>query len=56
VVALLHFARQSRIGRIFVKRDRPASFSRLFGRTVYSDLLNRAESFRIDVVGVERGN
>jgi len=56
VAELLHFARQSRIVRIFVKRDRPASFSRLFGRTVYSGLLNRAEGFRIDVVGFERGN
>ncbi len=53
---LLQFARQSRIGRIFVTRDRPTLSSRLFGRAVYSDLLSRAEGFRVDVVGFERGN
>ncbi len=53
---LLQFARQSRIGRIFVARNRSTPFSRLFGRTVCSDLLNRAKGFRIDVVGFERGN
>lgn len=56
VVELLQFARQSRIGRIFVARNRPAPFSRLFGRTVCSDLLSRAEGFRIDVIGFEREN
>ena len=53
---LLRFARQSRVGRVFVTRNRPALFPRLFGRAVYPDLLNRAEGFRIDVVGFERGN
>lgn len=53
---LLQFARQFRIGRIFVTRDRPTLSSRLFGRAVYSDLLSRAEGFRVDVVGFERGN
>jgi K+-sensing histidine kinase KdpD len=56
VGALLQFARQSDIGRIFVARNRPAPLSRLFGRTVCSDLLSRARGFRIDVVGFERGN
>lgn len=53
---LLKFARQFRVGRIFVTRDRPPLFSRLLGRAVYSDLLSRAEGFRVDVVGFERGN
>ena len=53
---LLQFARQSRIGRVFVARNRPAPFYRLFGPTVCSELLSRAEGFRIDVVGVERRN
>jgi K+-sensing histidine kinase KdpD len=53
---LLRFASQSRVGRVFVARNRPALFPRLFGRAVYPDLLNRAEGFRIDVVGFERGN
>jgi len=53
---LLQVARQFRIGRIFVTRSRPGMFSRLFGRAVYSDLLTRAEGFRVDVVGFERGN
>ena len=53
---LLQFARQSDIGRIFVARSRPAPLSRLFGRTVCSELLSRAQGFRIDVVGFERGN
>jgi K+-sensing histidine kinase KdpD len=53
---LLQFARQSRIGRIFVARNRPAPFSRLFERTVCSELLSRAEGFRIDVIGFEREN
>jgi len=53
---LLRFASQSRVGRVFVTRKRPALFPRLFGRAVYPDLLNRAEGFRIDVVGFERGN
>lgn len=53
---LLNFARHSHIGRIFVARNRLASFPRLLARTVYSDLLSRAEGIRIDVVGFERGN
>lgn len=53
---LLRFASQSRVDRVFVTRNRPALFPRLFGRTVYSDLLNRANGLRIDVVGFERGN
>ena len=53
---LLQFARQSDIGRIFVARNRPTLFSQLFGRAVYSELLSRAEGFRMDVVGFERGN
>ena len=53
---LLQFARQFRIGRIFVTRNRPTWFSRLSGRAVYSDLLSRAEGLRVDVVGFERGN
>jgi len=53
---LLQFARQSGIGRIFVARKRPSPISRLFGRTVCSELLSRARGFRIDVVGFERGN
>jgi K+-sensing histidine kinase KdpD len=53
---LLQFGRQSGVGRIFVARNRPAPLSRLFGRTVCSELLSRARGFRIDVVGFERGN
>lgn len=53
---LLRFAGQSRVGRIFVSPDRPVSFSRLLGRTVYSELLKRAEGFRIDVIGLQHGN
>jgi K+-sensing histidine kinase KdpD len=53
---LLQLARQSGIGRIFVARYRPAPLSRLFGRTVCSELLSRARGFRIDVVGFERAN
>ena len=53
---LLQVARQFRIGRIFVTRNRPTWFSRLSGRAVYSDLLSRAEGLRVDVVGFERGN
>ena len=56
VGALLRFARRCNVGRIFVTRDRPIPLSRLFGRTVYSDLLSRGEGFRIDVVGFERRN
>ena len=52
---LLRFASQSRVGRVFVARNRPAPFPRLFGRAVYPDLLSRAEGFRIDVVGFESG-
>jgi K+-sensing histidine kinase KdpD len=53
---LLKFARQFRIGRIFVTRNRPTLCSRLFSRAVYSDLLSRAEGLRVDVVGFEHGN
>jgi K+-sensing histidine kinase KdpD len=53
VSELLAVARRSHVGRIFVSRDQPAPFSRLFGRAVYSDLLSRGEGFRIDVVGFE---
>ncbi len=56
VGALLQFARQSHVSRIFITRNRPALFSRPFGRTVYSDLLRRSEGFRLDVIGFERGN
>jgi K+-sensing histidine kinase KdpD len=55
VGALLQFASQSGIGRVFVTRNQPAQFPRLLGRTVYSDLLSRANGLRIDVVGFERG-
>ena len=50
---LLRFARQSRVGRIFLARNRPTLFARLFRRAVYSDLLRHAKGFRIDVVGFE---
>jgi K+-sensing histidine kinase KdpD len=53
---LLKFARQSHVGRIFVLRSRPAPVHRLFGRTVYSGLLRRAEGIRVDVVGFEHGH
>jgi K+-sensing histidine kinase KdpD len=53
---LLRLAGQSGVGRIFVSPDRPVSFSQLFGRTVYSELLKRAEGFRIDVVGLRHGH
>ena len=53
---LLQFARESDVGRIFVARSRPAPLSRLFGRTVCSELLSRARGLRIDVVGFESGN
>jgi K+-sensing histidine kinase KdpD len=53
---LLQFARQSDIARIFVARSRPAPLSRLFGRSVCSELLSRARGLRIDVVGFERAN
>jgi len=54
VEALVQFARQSHVGRIFVTRNPPSPFSRLFGRTVYSELLIRGKGLRIDVVGFER--
>src|ERR1700735_811174 len=47
---LLQVARQGRIGTIFVTRDRPSLFPRLLGRAVYSDLLSRAEGFRVNVI------
>jgi len=53
---LLKFAQLSRVGRIFVLRSRPAFFSLLFGRTVYSGLLSRAKGIRIDVVRFEHGH
>ncbi|MGO9007831.1 MAG: hypothetical protein ACLQB4_19030 [Beijerinckiaceae bacterium] len=53
---LLQLARQSNVGRIFIARSRPAPFSKLFGRSVYSDLLVRGKGFSIDVVGFKRGN
>ena len=53
---LLQLARQSNVGRIFITRSRPAPFSRLFGRSVYSDLLVRGKGFSIDVVGFKRGS
>jgi K+-sensing histidine kinase KdpD len=56
VGALLQFARQSNVGRIFINRTRPAPFSGLFRRAVYADLLIRGEGFRIDVVGFEPRN
>ncbi len=56
VGALLQFARQSNVGRLFINRTRPAPFSGLFRRAVYSDLLIRGEGFRIDVVGFEPRN
>jgi K+-sensing histidine kinase KdpD len=56
VGGLIEFARQARIGRIFVAPTRPAPFARIFGRTVYSELARRAEGFRVDVVGLGRGN
>jgi K+-sensing histidine kinase KdpD len=56
VDGLLQLADKFRIGRIFVRRHRPALWSWLFGHTLYSGLLRRAERVRIDVVGFERGN
>jgi K+-sensing histidine kinase KdpD len=53
--ALLQFARQAGVGRVFVTRKRPTLFSRWFGRSVYSDLLRRGKDLRIDVIGFERG-
>jgi K+-sensing histidine kinase KdpD len=53
---LIEFGRQSRVGRIFVARNQPRPHLRAFGRSVYSDLLSRAEGFRIDVVGLDRKN
>ncbi len=53
---LLKFARQCRAARIFVLRSRLGLFSRLFGCSDYSNLLSRAEGFRIDVIGFEHGN
>jgi K+-sensing histidine kinase KdpD len=53
VADLLRFARHSRVSRIFVARNRPTLFARLFRRTAYSHLLRHADGFRIDVVGFE---
>ena len=54
LLELLQFARESRVGRIFVARNRPSLFARLFGHAAYSDLLRHAEGLRIDIVGFER--
>jgi K+-sensing histidine kinase KdpD len=51
---LLQFARQSRVGQIFVARNRPTLFSRLLQRTAYSNLLRHAEGCQIEVVGFKR--
>lgn len=51
---MLRFARQSRVDRIFVARNRPTLFARLFRRPPYCRLLRHAEGFRVDVVGFER--
>ncbi len=56
VGALLRFARQCNVGRIFVTRSGPTPFFRLFGRSVYSGLLARGKGLSIDVVGFKRGN
>lgn len=53
---LLQLARQSNVGRIFITRSRLAPFSRLLGRSVYSDLLVGGKGFSIDVVGFKRGD
>jgi K+-sensing histidine kinase KdpD len=53
---LLRFAEQFAIGQIFVARNRPTRFPRLFRRTICSELLSRAHGFRIDIVGFNRGN
>ena len=53
---LIQFARKTQAGRVFVSRSQPHPFFRPFGRTVYSELLNRAEGLRIDVVGFDRAN
>jgi K+-sensing histidine kinase KdpD len=55
VGSLLRLANQFHIGRVFVPRQRPTPLSWLFGRTLYSGLLSRAEGTRIDVVGLGRG-
>ena len=51
---LLQFARKSRVGMIFVTRDRPTFLSGLSRPTVYRDLLRRTNDIRIDIVGFER--
>jgi len=56
VSELIEFGRLSRVGRIFVARNQPRGLLLAFGRSVYSDLLSRAEGFRIDVVGLDRRN
>jgi K+-sensing histidine kinase KdpD len=48
---LMQLARKTQAGRVFVSRSQPRPFLRSFGRSVYSELLNRGEGFRIDVVG-----
>ena len=56
VGALLLFARRCHVGRIFVTRERPAQFSRLFGPSLYSGLVARGKCISIEVVGFESGN
>jgi K+-sensing histidine kinase KdpD len=48
---LIQFAKKTQAGRIFVARNQPHLLLRAFGRSVYSELLNRAKGLRIDVVG-----
>jgi K+-sensing histidine kinase KdpD len=53
---LIQFGRQSRVGRIFIARSQPRPFLRAFGRSIYSELLSRAEGFRIEVIGFDCRN
>jgi K+-sensing histidine kinase KdpD len=50
---VLQFARRSRVGQMFVARNRQTLLSRLFQRAAYSYLLRHAEGCRIEVVGLE---
>ena len=50
VGAVLDFARRTKASRIFVYRSRPSFIDR-FRRSLYSDLLYRADGLRVDVVG-----
>ena len=56
VGGLLQLANRFRIGRIFVRRQRPTFRYWPFGRTLYSSLLKRADGIHVDVVGFERRN